>query len=387
MKRFRLFFVFFAAITAAPLLAQEPTIAQARYLKSIYKTDEAIEILASLVGDEFNEEVLSELADCHFQNADYEDAAATYMLLTSRAPGNIFYKIRQMQSFYRLRNYPASINAGKDVLQLDSIAAVASFIGDAYQRLEQPDSALYYYRQALAWKPANAAVVAKASNILIARRDFDGALAQTAAYLESDPDNPVVAPIQGLAYYRNDDYDNAIQVLQRQEDLGNDIYPVHFYLGQSYWQAKVIYRAEKELVAAWQIDSSDVNLAYSIAAVKAEAFRPFDKDVKPWLDKVNDMLTPDPQMMSRLHQQYASGYHKEQNLDKAIEHFKESYRYNPKHISALSSIAYCYELKKDYKRALEWYEKYIKLAKPGTKGYAFAAKSIEWLKGEKFMEE
>ena len=314
----------------------------------------------------------------------------TYTTATGNivVPENISYKIKQMQSSYRLRDYPGSIDAGKQILQIDSIPAVASFIGDAYQHLNQPDSALCYYRQSLAWKPFNAAVVAKASNILIAKRDYDGALLQTQTYLESDPDNPVVAPIQGLAYYRKDDYDNAILVLQRQEDLGNDIYPVHFYLGQSYWQTEVIYRAEQEMLAAWQIDSSDVNLAYSIAVVKSDAFRSFDKEVKPWLDKVRDMLEPDPIMMSRLHHQYATGYYKlQESWDKAIEHYKESYRYNPKHISALSSIAYCYELKKDYKHALEWYEKYLKVATPGTKGYEFAAKSIDWLKAERFMEE
>ena len=377
-----------AILSGLTLYGQDPSLARARYLKSIYKTDEAIEILSSLVSDEFNEEVLSELADCHFQNGDYDSASATYMLLSARVPENISYKIKQMQSSYRLRDYPGSIDAGKQILQIDSIPAVASFIGDAYQHLNQPDSALCYYRQSLAWKPFNAAVVAKASNILIAKRDYDGALLQTQTYLESDPDNPVVAPIQGLAYYRKDDYDNAILVLQRQEDLGNDIYPVHFYLGQSYWQTEVIYRAEQELLAAWQIDSSDVNLAYSIAVVKSDAFRSFDKEVKPWLDKVRDMLEPDPIMMSRLHHQYATGYYKlQESWDKAIEHYKESYRYNPKHISALSSIAYCYELKKDYKHALEWYEKYLKVATPGTKGYEFAAKSIDWLKAERFMEE
>lgn len=369
-----------------PLRAQEQTVAQARYLKSIYKTDEAIAILSSLTGEEFNEEVISELADCHFQNGDYENAASAYLMLSARAPQNILYRIRQMQTWYRLKNYQHSITAGKEALQLDSIPAVASFVGDAFQRLEQPDSALFYYRQSLAWKPLNASVAAKVSNILIGKRDYDGALAQTAAYLELDPDNFTVAPIQGLAYYRKDDYASAIQVLQRQEDLGNDTYPVHFYLGQSYWQDKVIYRAEQELTAAWQIDSSDVNLAYSIAAVKADAYRPFEKEVKPWLDKVREMLEPEPQMMSRLHQQYASGYARSrETCDKAIEHYKESYRYNPRHISALSAIAYCYELKKDYKQALEWYERYLKVAKPGSKGYEFAAKSIEFLKGERFM--
>ena len=51
------------------------------------------------------------------------------------------------------------------------------------------------------------------------------------------------------------------------------------------------------------------------------------------------------------------------------------------------TIAYCYEIKKDYKHALEWYEKYLKVATPGSQGYEFATKSIDYLKGELFMEE
>ena len=100
------------------------------------------------------------------------------------------------------------------------------------------------------------------------------------------------------------------------------------------------------------------------------------------------MIQPDPATMSRLHQQYGLGYYRRQDSwDKAIEHYKEAYRYNPKFISALSTIAYCYEIKKEYKHALEWYEKYLKVATPGSQGYEFATKSIDYLKGELFMEE
>lgn len=99
-------------------------------------------------------------------------------------------------------------------------------------------------------------------------------------------------------------------------------------------------------------------------------------------------LQPDAAMMSRLHQQYGLGYYMRQDSwDKAIEHYKEAYRYNPKFISALSTIAYCYEVKKDYKQALEWYEKYLKLAAKGSKGYDFATQSVKYIKGELFMEE
>ena len=184
------------------------------------------------------------------------------------------------------------------------------------------------------------------------------------------------------------DYEAASKVFQRQEDIGNDTYPIHYYLGQSYWHTLVIYRAEQELVAAWQIDSSDVNLAYSIAAVKKEAVRPFERDIKPWLDKALKMLEPDPVLLSRIHQQYALGYYgRDQFWDEAIAHYKEAYRYNPKLISALSTIAYCYQMKKDYKAAIEWYERYLRVAPPGSKGYEFAVDNLKYIRAEKFMEE
>ena len=364
-------------------------LAEARYLKSIYKTDEAIEKLSELVKPEgFDEDVLSELADCHFQSGDYESAAGTYFLLSSRAPDNVLYKIRQMQTYARIKAWPQSIQAGREVLQLDSIPAVLSFIGDSFRQMESADSALWYYRRSLAMRPMNESVVAKAVNVLIGKGDYDGAISLTGAFLAEDPDNTLVAPLKGLSYYRKGDYESAISVFQRQEDIGNDTYPIHYYLGQSYWHTKVMYRAEEELLTAWQIDSSDVNLAYSIAAVKSDGYRPFEKEVKPWLDKAWEMIQPDPATMSRLHQQYGLGYYRRQDSwDKAIEHYKEAYRYNPKFISALSTIAYCYEIKKDYKHALEWYEKYLKVATPGSQGYEFATKSIDYLKGELFMEE
>ena len=386
-----LFGSLFCAHAQAPdsLDIRKGVIAEARYLKSIYKTDEAIEKLSAWgKPGVFDEEVLAELADCHFQSGDYESAAGTYFLLSSRVPGNVLYKIRQMQTYSRLKAWPQSIQAGWEVLRLDSIPAVLSFIGDSFRQLEQADSALWYYRRSLALRPMNGTVVAKAVNVLIGKEEYDEAISLTGAYLSEDPDNTLVAPLQGLSYYRKGDYESAIRVFRRQEEIGNETYPIHYYLGQSYWHTNVIYKAEEELVAAWQIDSTDVNLAYSIAAVKMEAYRSFQGEVIPWLDKALAMMQPDPAMMSRIHQQYGLAYYRHQNYwDKAIEHYKEAYRYNPKFISALSTIAYCYEQKKDSKQALEWYEKYLAVAKPGTKGYDFAMESVKYLKGERFMEE
>ena len=368
--------------------ARNAALKEARYLKSIFKIDEAIERLSPFVSpDNFDDEVFSELADCHFQNGDYESAAGTYFLLTSRSPGNIQYKVRQMQTYYRMKAYAQCAEAGKAILQLDTIPAIAALVGDSFNQADQPDSALTYYRLSLSLKPLNESVVSKASRILLARKDYDGAIGMADAYLALDPDNLTVAPIKGLAHYSKNEYAPAIEVFSRQKELGNDSYPVHYYLGQCYWHTEVMYRAQEELLAAWQIDSSDVNLAYSIAAVKSESKRSFNKEVKPWLDKAMAMLSPDPVTLSRIHQQYGLGVFSMSDWPEAISHYKGAYQLNPSLISAVSTIAYCYEQQKDYRTALEWYERYLKLAKPGIRGDDFATQSVKFLKSELFMEE
>ena len=262
-------------------------------------------------------------------------------------------------------------------------------MGDSFRQLEQADSALWYYRRSLALKPGNETVLSKAVGILIDKEKYDEAIAQSEPFLTEDPDNMTIAPLQGLAYYRKGDYETASKIFQRQEDIGNDTYPIHYYLGQSYWHTLVIYRAEEELLAAWQIDSSDVGLAYAIAVVKLEAHRyPFEKEAGAWLEKALEMLEPDPAMMSRIHQQYGLAYYRMQDAwDLAIEHYKEAYRYNPKFISALSTIAYCYQQKKDYRQAVEWYEKYLKVAAPNSRGHSFATANLKYIRSELFMEE
>ena len=114
------------------------------------RTDDAIDTLSTLVKPgAMDEAVLAELADCHFQSGAYEDAAGTYFMLSSQSPDNILYRIRLMQAYSRLKAYPQSIQAGREVLRRDSIPAVVSFVGDSFRQMDQADSALWYYRRAL----------------------------------------------------------------------------------------------------------------------------------------------------------------------------------------------------------------------------------------------
>jgi tetratricopeptide (TPR) repeat protein len=104
-------------------------------------------------------------------------------------------------------------------------------------------------------------------------------------------------------------------------------------------------------------------------------------------DKALKMLEPDPIMMHNIYGSRAMSFHRTEDFRTAIRYYEQSYRYNSKNISALSSIGYCYERLKEYDKALEYYERYLKLGKPGSKGYQFVEESIAYIRQEKFMEE
>lgn len=70
------------------------TIEEARYLKSIYKTEDAIELLSGLISPgQIDEEVQNELADCYIQAGDLDAAASTYSTLLLMKPESILYRI------------------------------------------------------------------------------------------------------------------------------------------------------------------------------------------------------------------------------------------------------------------------------------------------------
>lgn len=362
-------------------------IAEARRLKNIYKTEAAVELLSSLLENGlYDAEVLNELAECHMQAGDYISAASTYSMLSLGEPYNVLYKVRLMNLDYRQKNYRSSASIGQSIFQLDTIPAMISLTADSFNQMAAYDSALVWYGRYLEINPYNSDVISKAAKIHLDRKDYDRVLELTGAYLQNNPSDMDIRGIKGLAYYLKGDYMKSEEVFQEMENEGNDSYNVHFYLGQNQWHNNRPFYARKELEKAWQIDSSDVNLAYTMAAVILESGQTIDA-AGPWLDKAIEMISPDPSTLGRIYREYALGYMRSENFRLAIEYYSKSYELDMKSFSVLSSIGYCYERLKDWKHSKEYYELYLKQGRPGTSGYDYAKSALDYVKQQMFMEE
>ena len=371
-------------LSLAPLAAQDLT--AVRELKQLWKYDEAIASLTQMMAAQGpRPELLEELADCHYQSGNSAEALDQYTLLARMQPDKLLFRIRLMSLFYRGKQYDAAIDIGRGILQRDSITQVLSLVGDAFNQQERRDSAEWYYRQALARRPHNESVLNKLCSILLGREQHDEVLALTDAFLAEEPDNLTILPVRGIARFAKKRYDDAEADFNHMNELGEDGYAVHYYLGQCAQKNGLLRDAEREFKLAWQRDSTDVNVALTIAQLISDARK---DGWEVWYDKALTMLQPDPKVInatSIAHQNYALSAYKNGDFDRCIAEYKKMLEYSPKHYAAYYMIAQCYELKQDFKTALSWYKKAQPYFTEGSRGREIADTGIQRMEAELFF--
>ena len=365
-------------------------IEKARCLRKMYRAEDAVQTLAEVLHlDQFNVELLAEMAESQTQAGNTEEAVTWYSLLSQLQPDNMYFKLCKARIMYREKQYQESIMSFKEIVATDTIPEILSMIGDGYRNLGQNDSALVYYYRVLAARPGHVPTISRKADILLAAKQYDPVVEMTEKYLKEDPDNMTVLPIYGLALHLKEMYPQSIQVFEHQRDLGDDSYSVHYYIGLNHYMMNKWTKAVPELTKAYQKDSSDVRLVYQLAHARSHIHvnNELPAESERLYAKAIEMLQPDPSLMHNIYGSMAITRHRLEQFRDAIKYYELSYRYNKKNISALSAIAHCYERLKEYEKSLEYYEAYLKLAKPGSSGYNFAKESIDYIKQEKFMME
>ena len=379
-----------------PLRAQTDSISfdvrqsleNARQLRRLCKTDQAIDtLMAALQHNTSDMEVLTELAECHTSAGNSEEAYGWWVMLSTMQPDNLYFQIAQARLLYREKGYEECIRVCRGITARDTIPDILAMTADAYRLSGKADSALVYYNEFLRIKPHHARTISKKADILLAAKKYDEVLEMTGPFLEAEPDNMTVLPIHGLALHLDKKYKPSLEVFEKQLSLGDSTYSVRYYLGLNHFMLDNILQAEREFEKAYQLDSSDVMLVYQLAETKSRRIYGSNDETERLYAKALKMLEPNPVMMHNIYGSRAMSFHKSEDFRTAIRYYELSYRYNPKNISALSSIGYCYERLKEYDDALKYYELYLKKGRPGSKGYQFVEESIAYIKQEKFMED
>ena len=306
---------------------------KARCLRRLYRMQESVEVLAEVLYlDQFNIELMADLAESHMQVGNTMEAFTLYGTLSRMQPENPYFKTCQARILYKEKQYKESISICADIAAQDSIPEILTLIADAYNNLGKADSALVYYNHVLAMRPMHVPTLSKKADILLSAKQYVPVIDMSREYLNEDPDNMTMLPIYGLALYLQGSYPLSIEQFEHQRDLGDDSYAVHYYLGLNHYMMDNWPRAVEELEKAYQIDSSDVTLVYQLAHAKShmpimtgmESHR-LNPESERLYSKALEMLQPSPTMMHNIYGSMAMARHTIAQYAEAIKYYELSY--------------------------------------------------------------
>ena len=363
---------------------------KARCQKKMLRYDAAAETLTSVMKPgALDVEVAGELADCHVSSGKLADALGLYNILSMQYPENLYFAIQKASLLFKVNDFQGCAAQGKAICAKDSIPSILSLIGASLLKMGQVDSSLAYYRKSLRLNPSNPNTIVSISNILLGKKDYDGIISMANGFLEHSPENMTVAQILGVAYYLKEDQDNAYEVFKQLRKDGDESYGTMYYSGLNALALNRFEVAQECFDNAWQIDSTDAKLAasYATAIIKDRFSLPKQEKAEYLFNKALELSEPDPGLMYRINNGLGQIYYLTSNFPKALPYFKAAYEYNSEDISLLVKIGYCHRIKKEYKTALQYYEKYLKLGKEGTRNYNFAKEEATFVKSELHMLE
>ena len=363
---------------------------KARCQKKMLRYDAAAETLASVMKPGVMDvEVAGELAECHVSSGKLADAFLLYNLLSLQHPDNLYFSIQKASLLFKMNDFEGCLDEGKAICSRDSIPSVLSLVGASALKLGQVDTSLAYYRKALRLNPLNPGTVTSISNILLGKKDYDGVIDLTKGFLEEVPDNLSVGQILGVAYYLKDDQDNAYEVFKQLRKDGDESYGTMFYSGMNALSLNRFTVARECFGNAWQIDSTDAKLAtnYAISLFKDNMVPKNQIAAKRLLLRAVELTDPDPALMYKIHNGLAQLYYNVSDVNNARPHYEKAFSYYPEDKGLLISIGYCHEVRKEYKTALQYYERYLKEGKENTKNWNFAKQAITHIKSELHMQE
>lgn len=341
--------------------------------------------------------------------AGASEAALNYWIKAdSLSPGNLFFQTKKAMAYYRNGNWPETIESAQTVFQSDSVPVLLRMTGDACQNLNDPILANYYYTKAYEQNPSDHLSLSNICEYFYAMGEdgYDTVAVMTEKFLnEVNPHQKKIGQLNGMANYSSGRFDEAIDRLKKNVELGDSSYTTTYFLGMSNYAKNWHYQAVKWLGKAFEINNKDIQILYyyGTALGRVKNREEAVKVLQAGIDGINRMS----EMLYGFDISMAEAYQNTNGYLKAVEYYSSAYKRQPDQHNLLYSIARAYDLAKEYNKAVTAYERFLKTSpddvktdnapsdkKDGPKQigindlyYRSALQRVKELKDEMFLKE
>lgn len=365
-------------------------------LQKVYALDklghkkEAIVLLNSLLSkDSTNILYYDLLAEHYIEMGNYQRAYNLYKdAFRAYKSGYLLQKIAFMQ--FKLNQYVKCIESCDSFLQQDTTQAILRLEAAAYEKIDSLNWAKELLFYAVKRDKSDYRSYIKLSDLYVKEGNLDIAILLTEGYLQYDSLNYKVLEVNAKANFLNKLYDASEKKFQKLVDVGMNLPTSYYYLGVSNYFNEHYERAYENLYRANQLSNGkNVSVLYHLGMAAYQYSYKYAAD--KYLTKALKLSMPDSTLMGNMLVTLGDVNVHLSKYKKTVDYYKRAYKYQPKP-SILYKIAYSYDNLKQYKIAINYYNKYLKSVLPNDTAQFHqvykqqANKRIERLKEEIFME-
>lgn len=338
-----------------------------RILESVGKKDEALNVwekMAELFPQKLD--VLAERADCYAQNGDFRKAIAAYDSIEKNLGNSVEVSLRKLSFYSQLADTTGMLDEGYKLLKTaPGNADYNMLMGNVFNSIGEPDSALAYYDRAIKIAPDDGRAYLSKANYYVQRGDsvnYDKQIYNALMSKELDVDNKVgvlTGYIKQL-FSQNDTtgrINRLFKVLIEQhphEVMIHDLYSQYFVAREDYTSAG------EQLQYVVDIDPSNPEYWKKLMMVDLMAERFPDA-----INAAQKALEYNPDNIE-LYQYIAPAYFQMKEYDRALDLYNkcltksDSTDYNLRS-NVYGGIGDVYSALGDTVKAFECYEKALKI--------------------------
>jgi putative PEP-CTERM system TPR-repeat lipoprotein len=425
------------ALAVDPKLAQARiSIAKLHLMRGDRKGAEE-ELLAATREDPENESLLHVLSSLYQRSRHFDEVEKIYLEFLKKKPESTAAKKRLAEIYIIKKDFKSARHYVDAILKVDATDSDALFFrgrldleaGNAKQAVTDLVAALrnrlhfapgFYLlglaqmrsgqiedaKKSLTWAtdiaPGWSAPKVTLAKLHAAQGSLKIAQELSDKVLQREPDNFEALLISGTARLKNSEFDKALVMFRRAQKLRPDDTSPRINMGAAYMLQKKFGEALKEFEAALDLDPERLEAVKSITQIHVLqgnpqlAFERAERQLAKTKDqgavyelmgrlklKANDYnsgirylekaIEIDPNLSSAYYT-IGNAYAAQGNFDVAIEQYQKVSAKQPKSLPPLMMTAILYELKKDHRKANEYYKKILDL----NKNYTPAANNLAW---------
>ncbi len=338
-------------------------------LKGLSRFREAADCYEKLVAeDSLNIALRVDLAECYQSLSLFCKAQELYAGALRIDPLNRYLVQQLANAFYLGDDYNEAARYYSRAINDDTVYTMIRQLARCFDNLEMTDSAVYYYRKALQLNPQDEGSVSRLANLLIGRKEYDGAVQVTDSFLKTDSSGTRISRLSGYAHFLDEDYEASVKrfsfCLQQQDTS----LQVHKLLGYALFKLQRYGEAKDFLEKAFLIDSLNTDLCYTLGLSCDLSY--YKKQAIDYLQKAVELVTPSTSFLSRIYQDLAVAYTGYYQYPEALENYLKAYELTPGDTLLLYRIASHYDnWMKDYNMALQYYQQFMETRPKGRKGF------------------